>query len=335
MNRALSTAVVETEATDPPPFVVLRGTGNVERVDQNPARTYVAKLAPGSRRAVGRRLEKVARMISGGKLGALDLPWHELRCQHTGAIRAELSASGLAVGTVNAHLSALRGCLKQAWRLGYMEAEDYHRAADVEKVRGETLPRGRALDVAELRELGRVCREDRGPSGLRDACLIAALYGGGFRRAEFVALEVEDYDADAGTMRVRRGKGQKERLVPLPRGAREALAQWLGVRGTEPGPLFLAVSKGKTGRILSRGISSQALYTILRRRQRQAGLKAFSPHDMRRSYVSNSLEAGADVGLIQKNAGHSSVETTARYDCRSDAERAKAAELLFVPFEWE
>jgi len=328
-------SVIEAKPTSAPAsFAVLRGTGTVEPADRNSARTYVAKLAPGSRRAVGRRLEKVARMISGGRLGALDLPWHELRCQHTGAIRAELSASGLAVGTVNAHLSALRGVLKQAWRLGYMEAEDYHRAADVEKVRGETLPRGRALGVDELRELGRVCREDHGPAGLRDATLIAVLYGGGFRRSEFVALEVEDYDADAGTMRVRQGKGHKERLVPLPRGAREALAQWLEVRGTEPGPLFLAVSKGKTGKILSRGISSQALYTILRRRQRQAGLKEFSPHDLRRSYASNSFSAGIDIAMVQENLGHASIATTKKYDRRSDAERKKESEKLFVPFEW-
>jgi len=333
MNRALSTAVVETEATDPPPFVVLRGTVT-ERVDQNPARTYVAKLAPGSRRAVGRRLEKLARMISGGRLGALDLPWHELRCQHTQALRAELSSAGLAVGTVNAHLSALRGCLKQAWRLGYMEAEDYHRAADVEKVRGETLPRGRALDVSELRELFRVCRKDAGPAGLRDAALIATLYGGGLRRAECISLTLEDYDADAGTMRVR-GKGQKERLVHLPPGTCDHLARWLAVRGSEIGPLLLAVSKGKTGRILHRGISSQALYAALRRRQQQAGLKEFSPHDLRRSYVSNSIDAGADISSIQKNAGHANIQTTLRYDRRPEAAKAKAAGLLFVPCEWE
>ena len=80
------------------------------------------------------------------------LEWAALRYQHTQAIRAALAAR-YAPATANKMLAALRGVLREAWRLGYVSAEEYHRAADLPAVRGSTLPRGRALTTGELRAL--------------------------------------------------------------------------------------------------------------------------------------------------------------------------------------
>ena len=256
--------------------------------------------------------------------------WSALRYQHTQAVRARL-AETYAPATTNKMLSALRGVLREAWRLGQMSAEDYHRAADLEAVRGETLPRGRALGTGELRALLHACSADASPAGARDAALLALLYGGGLRRSEAVVLDLADYDPESGALTIRAGKGRKDRLAYATNGAADALADWLAVRGDEPGPMFVPINKG--GRVLPRRLSPQAVMNILAKRARQAGVAHASPHDFRRSFISDLLDAGADITTVSKLAGHANVATTSRYDRRGEVAKRKAATLLHVPYE--
>jgi len=119
-------------------------------------------------------------------------PWPAIRYQHTAAIRAALMER-YKPSTANKMLAALRGVLKESWRLGYMTAEDYHRATDVHTIKAQTLPRGRALASGEIAALMGVCGRDASPAGIRDAAPIAILYGAGLRRSESVGLDLSDY----------------------------------------------------------------------------------------------------------------------------------------------
>ena len=103
------------------------------------------------------------------------------------------------------------------------------------------------------------------------------------------------------------------------------------VRGREPGPLFCAINKGGT---LQRGrASSQLLWVVMRTRGREAGLNAStSPHDLRRSFISDLLDASVDLVTVQKLAGHANVTTTAHYDRRSEATKKQGAAKLHVPY---
>lgn len=278
---------------------------------------------------MGDALETIARLATSGTVGADEFHWGALRYQHVAAIRAEL-ANRYAPATANKMLSALRGVLREAWRLGYVDAANYHRAADVEPVRGERLPRGRALASGELRALFAACARDALPvRAARDAALVSVLYGVGLRRAEAAGLELADYDLGNGELRVR-GKGDKQRVGYAAGGAREALEAWLELRGDEPGPLLCRVNKG--GRLELAPISEQAVYAILRRLAKSADVASFSPHDLRRTFVSDLLDAGADIAAVQRLAGHANVQTTARYDRRGEHAKRKAAELLHVPY---
>ncbi len=129
-------------------------------------------------------------------------------------------------------------------------------------------------------------------------------------------------------------------MAYAPAGCRAALEAWLPVRATETGPLFVPIGKGgkdkdgngKSGRLAERKMTDQAVLYILRKRGQQAGLAAFSPHDLRRTFIGDLLEAGADIATVQQMAGHANVQTTARYDRRGERVKKKAAELLHVPF---
>lgn len=298
-----------------------------------PAAVYLAGLAPGSRRTMRAALDTIARTATGPRaatVAAFDFPWHQLRHEHTAAIRAAL-ADRYAPSTATKMLAALRGVLRAAWRLGLVDGESYHRAVDVPAVRGDRLPRGRALTAGELRSLFEVCASDSSPAGRRDAALLAVLYGAGLRRSEVVNLDLADYDRDTGALAVRGAKGNRDRLAYLAGGARQALDDWLSVRGNADGPLFVPVTKGKAVRLGDR-MSAQAVYGLLRKRGAQANVGAFSPHDLRRSFVSDLLDAGADVSMVQKLAGHAQPTTTAKYDRRPERSKRKAAELLHVPY---
>lgn len=298
--------------------------------DRHPAAVYLASLAPGSRRTMRQALDTVAGLLTGSQVNAETLDWPRLRYQHTQAVRAALAAR-YAPATANKMLAALRGVLREAWRLGYVLADDYRRAVDLAPVRGTTLPRGRALTPGELRALfAAVADDDRPATRARDAALLAVLYGGGFRRAEAVALDVGDYDAGTGALTVRRGKGNKARVMYATNGVSDALAAWLTVRGTEPGPLLVPVDKA--GRIVLRRLTPESVFDRLAALARRAGIARFSPHDMRRTFISDLLDNGADLAVVQAMAGHANPATTARYDRRGERAKLRAAGLLVVPY---
>jgi integrase len=226
-------------------------------------------------------------------------------------------------------LAALKGVLREAWRLGHIEAEVFHRTTDVAPVRSTTLPKGRALRRGELQALFSACDDDPTPAGIRDAALLTVLYGVGVRRSEVVALALSDWDPEARTLKVRRGKGRKDRLTHLPEEGVEPLLDWLSIRGTEAGPLFVPIRKN--GIMTIRPMTDQAVLYILQKRGQAAQVQSFSPHDLRRTFISHLLDAGADLSTVQHLAGHANVQTTARYDRRGEATRRQAADLLHIP----
>jgi site-specific recombinase XerD len=88
----------------------------------------------------------------------------------------------------------------------------------------------------------------------------------------------------------------------------------------------------KSSKIINRRMTNQAIYYLLQKRARDAGVSEFSPHDLSRTLVSDLLDAGADIATVAKMAGHASVNTIARYDRRPEEAKRKAAELLHVPY---
>lgn len=309
--------------------IIKSGDKNISRLDHNPAVIYLAGLSDTGRRTMKQALNSIALTMTNGIQNIELFPWHELRFQHVTAIRAKLEEVGYKPATINKSLAAIRGTLRAAWLDNQISAEDYHRAAAVKLIKNSVLPAGRELQSGELSALIEACEDDKKNAGVRDAAIIAVMYSCGLRRDEVVKLELSDYETETGKLIVK-GKGKKERTAYITGGAARALGDWLSIRGEDPGALFVAINKGG---ILSMGrITSQAIYNMLQKRAEQAGVKSFSPHDMRRTFVSDLLDNGADITTVSKMAGHASVTTTARYDRRPEEAKRKAAGLLHVPY---
>lgn len=299
------------------------------KLSLNPMLVYLSQLSTSSRRTMRGSLEKIAKIISAGELDAINFPWAELRYQHTQAIYTQLSET-YAFNNANKMMAALSRVLEEAWKLGQMSAEDYHRAIAIERKTGQRLLKGRALSVGEVQALFNVCAQDKSVKGSRDAALIAVLYGAGLRRSEVVAMDLCDWNMVDNCLTVRSGKGDKDRTTYLDDGATAALMDWLIWRRDAPGALFYPTRKGS--KVESRRMTDQAVLDILRQRGKEAQIPSFSPHDFRRTFISNLLDRGADISTVQKLAGHASPVTTARYDRRGEAAKRKAANLLHTPY---
>jgi integrase len=295
--------------------------------DHHPLQVYEARLTSAHSRTSARRAARLfIEALTGQEGDPESFPWPAVRYQHLQAFKQALGQR-YAPGTVNTNLAYVKGLLREAWRLGYIDAETYARINDVKATKGSRLPPGRSLSPGELRALFAACA-DGTAGGKRDAALFAVLYGGGLRRAEAVALDRADYHQDTGELRVR-GKGDRERLAHATNGAAVALGEWLAVRGDEPGPLFCPVGKG--GKVSLRRLTAQAVLDRCRHRAKQAGIQPFSPHDLRRTFVGDLLDSGADVGSVQRLAGHADVSTTLRYDRRPEEAKRRAADMIQVP----
>lgn len=296
---------------------------------EHPAHVYLnSRLSPGSRRAMRGALKTIAQILTGGVASEMTLDWSKLRYKHTAALRAVLTEK-YAPATTNKFLSALRCVLREALRLELIDGADYARAVDVINVKVSTQLRGRALTEDEILALFQACYDDPTPAGFRDAALIALLRSGGLRRSEVVNLNLKDFNPKTGALDVIGGKGGKDGTVYLNSDAIALVESWLKIRGTVGEPLLCHVNK--SGRVEVRRLTPQAVLYILQRRGQLVGVKDFSSHDFRRTFISELFDAGVDVSTIKQLARHSNANQTTRYDRRGDETKRRAVQKLSIP----
>lgn len=267
----------------------------------------------------------IAFLLSEGKCDIYTLDWAAIKYQHTAAVQASL-LERYAPATASKIMCAFKRVLDEARKLGLMSAADYANAIDLPSIRNNSKLRGRALTISEITALMRVCIEDGSKLGIRDAALIAILRGAGLRRGEAVKLKVKDFNPETGGLEISLAKGGKNRLVYLPLSAITYVENWLDIRSRRPGALLCPMRKG--GVIEYRAMSSQALLKVVQKRAEEAGVESFSPHDFRRTFCSDLLDAGVDIVTVQKLAGHADPNTTAKYDRRGEEIKRKAVQNL-------
>lgn len=226
----------------------------------------------------------------------------------------ELSKSGLAPTSINRFLSSLKGFYKYA-ALEYQISNPMGDVAQFKVAR--KLPK--ALSVEEISRLIESTNNPLEPTLLRDRAILEILYGTGARVAELVALDIHDiskdsFDGEEITIMKLRGKGSKERLVPIGKFALIALEDYL----VRLRPALLAKNSQNERALFlnSRGkrLTRQSAWTTVLKAAEAVGLQGrVSPHVFRHSYATHLLDGGADIRVVQELLGHASVTTTQIY----------------------
>lgn len=347
MTTRLPELISPVLATNPAPGLPSILT---DRPAHNPCRgdpydTYLGTLkSEESKHTMAGCLDRIARIVLEEEAGA-PLPheprisgrgrsWWVLRYEHTAKIRDLLGQQTRSDGTrwspshINKHLSALRGVLEQAWELGGMTTDEYHRAVKFKNDKGKRLSHGRSLADEEFAALLRHCVNSDGLAGIRDAAIIATFQSTGARRAEVASARIEDFDAADRNLRFL-GKGDKERDVPVHEVTVMFINDWLARLNVRSGPLFRPVNRW--GQILPQHMNPRSFGRIWDIRRRAAGLPPSATHDARRTLAGQLLDQNVDLVRVQEILGHASPTTTAQYDRRPARERRAAIDLLKLP----
>jgi integrase/recombinase XerD len=214
----------------------------------------------------------------------------------------------LSAGSAARALVAVRGFHRFAVREGLTELDPA--AAVRPPTTAKRLPK--ALPLSDIEAILDAAGAPGTSLALRDRALLEVLYGTGARISEAVGLDLDDLDPGEGTVLLR-GKGGKERIVPVGSFAREAVEAY-AVRAR---PELAGVGRGTAALFLNaRGgrLSRQSAWTVLTKAAERAGVTAeVSPHTLRHSFATHLLDGGADVRVVQELLGHASVTTTQVY----------------------
>jgi integrase/recombinase XerD len=247
-----------------------------------------------------------------------------LTAQHgdLAAFLSELAGSGgdrppVAAATLQRKAACLRSFYRHLRREGMIEHDP---TADL---RGP--PKTKRLPKVLSREqVAKLLEQPKGtePLALRDRALLEVMYACGLRVSEMIGLELGDVDVEEGMLRAR-GKGSKERIVPVGRRAVEALEHYR--RRGRPPLVGVGVETHLFVNHRGAGLTRQGLYKIIQRHARTAGLaQRMTPHTLRHTFATHLLSGGCDLRSLQEMLGHADLATTQIYTHLS-ADRLKDA----------
>jgi integrase/recombinase XerD len=242
------------------------------------------------------------------------LDFSSLKESDVSTLVGKLSLAGLAPTSINRFLSSIKGFYKYA-------ALEYQISNPMGDIAQFKVPRKlpKALSVDEISRLIESTNNPLEPTLLRDRAILEILYGTGARVAELVGLDIHDiskdiFDDEEITIIKLRGKGSKERLVPLGKFALAALEDYL----VRLRPALLAKNSQNERALFlnARGtrLTRQSAWTTVLKAAESVGLQGrVSPHVFRHSYATHLLDGGADIRVVQELLGHASVTTTQIY----------------------
>ena len=209
----------------------------------------------------------------------------------------------MAAGGLNKNLSHLRGFLDYAWRSGRADRNvlDHFQIKDDGQRREPE-----SLSMEEAVQLVKACPATT-PVQRRDRIVILLLYGCGLRTKELCDLRLQDVDTTRKELLVRAGKGDRQRIVPLPEMVHTELLAYLLERGGKRGPLLRTERHGKA-------LRAKQICELVRHAAERAGIaREVTPKALRHSYATHLMDRGVDLAVIAKLMGHRSPAETGVY----------------------
>lgn len=293
------------------------------------ARTFLSGKTGKTKTTYEYQLNKLARYK--GAEDAFSFDWSSLRYPDIMDIRAWL-VENWKPESVRLALTVLKGILETSYDLQLLTADDLMRAIKPTKFKVKkniNAATGRMLTPEEIAALLKTCQKGERNRAIRDAAILMLMVSCGLRREEVTTLQFTEYDQETGRLIVH-GKGDKDRTAYLINGAHVAMNAWIHIRGNEPGPLFQSIVKSDT--ITGKAINVVSVWSMIKMRQQMAGIPAFTPHDLRRTCISNMIDLGIDMFTIASIVGHGSPEITSRYDRRNETRKIEGFTKYHVPF---
>lgn len=229
---------------------------------------------------------------------------NEVTVEEVRMYSSELMRGGLSASSLARHLSSIRSFFGHGCRMGWFKANPALGARSPR--RGRPLPR--ALSEEEMLAVIKSSAQGGGKRGIRLIAMVELLYGGGLRAAEALGIDWADLDLGGGFVRVR-GKGSKERMIPLGKGACDALRELHGLAGPGNSPKHPVFTSRLGTRLSQRQVAKDFAFIT-----GNSGLdKRVTPHMLRHSFATHLLERGADLRSVQELLGHSRLTTTEIY----------------------
>lgn len=287
-------------------------SGRNERTIQ----AYKQDLADFSTFMGTENVDEAARLLLAGTHGDAN--------SHALSYKSSLVSRGLQAATVNRRLASLRSLVKLARTLGMVPW-----SLEVENMKSEsyrdTRGPGKSGFVALLNQASHI---KNGKKSVRDRAALRLLHDLALRRGELVALDLEDLDLSSGTVAILgKGRTQKE-LLTLPDPTKEILKEWLEVRGTEPGPLFVNMDRAGKG---NGRLTGNGLFKIVRGLGQKNGLKV-RPHGLRHTAITEACKAaqanGMDLEEVMDFSRHKNVKTLMVYRDRERNVQGRLASLV-------
>ena len=258
---------------------------------------YERNLSPNTCTAYQRDLDRLCHHLDD------DQCWSQLNESDVRRVLGHLRMAGLGARSLHRWLSSVRGFYEFLMREGLSQGNPAHGLQGPK--RNQPLPK--AIDADQMASMLDVNESD--PLSVRDHAMMELFYSAGLRLSELVGLDLVDMDLKAGEVRVV-GKGNKQRLAPVGRKAKDAIHRWLDVRSN-------LVKEGETALFISRNgnrISTRQVQVRIKEWGKKHGISMpIHPHMLRHSFASHLLESSSDLRAVQELLGHSDISTTQVY----------------------
>jgi len=294
--------------------------------EPSPTELFLSRLAKTGRRSLRSQLTVTAQLLEWPNEDVENLPFHQLNYAQIEALKRQRLDDNKSPRTVNLMLFALKSIVKTGFLMGQVTDRQWRQVQAIKRLTVNPSNRGKALVPASVNKLISHTEQDKRLTGIRDSCMLALFVSTGLRRFELSHLMIEDIQLTNHLVIVKSGKGKKPRQQPMPTWTVLYIKRWLDVKATTTGYLFnpVWVNFIKTDKRLS----CAAIYQVVKARTLAATGIDISPHDLRRTYITELLNQKVDLSTASKLAGHANITTTQIYDKRNESVIRDAVALL-------
>jgi integrase len=231
--------------------------------------------------------------------------------------RDELRENGYANRTINLRLAAVNALYKKMMRLGLVK-ENPATAELVQRLRTSTRSDTDGLEQNEAEKILKLCHQDDSFRGKRDLAMFAVMIFNGVRRSELIQIDWDKIKYVNGIPTIKlKIKRDKDIVIEFIPQVWAAIDRWTVAANISKGPIFRRIRSGKghAQKVTHDRLTVDGVYAIIKTRVKEAGIeKNIHPHSLRHTFATLSLLAGVPIQEVQKSMGHSSTDTTFRYD---------------------